>query len=409
MPRTVAPLTDTEIRKSKKKRLFDGGGLMLERLPSGARVWRLRYVRPNGKRNRISLGAYSEVSLADARDRRDEVRALLRKGLDPASAQRDQKAAERQEAASTFAVVGELWLAAREEKQKAGDISESTLRKARLVVRSYLIPELRHCPISTLTSRRATEAVEKIGTKTPSLAVKARHYLSMIVDFAIDKGLREEGRALSMRRMPKRPKSDGLPAATEPAEIRALIMAIDAYPTPVMRAALTLNMLTAVRPSNVAEAEWAEFDFDHAEWKIPASKMKMEEAHKVCLSTQAIAVLRGMKVYSESKRYVFPPLARQKTEHLHRDSMSKALRDMGFRGKHVTHGFRAMFRTAARERLRISKDVLEIMLAHANKNEVEAAYARETFFDERIEAMQRWADYLDGLRQSASPGADGSE
>jgi integrase len=409
MPRTVAPLTDTEIRKSKKKRLFDGGGLMLERLPSGTRVWRLRYIRPNGERNRISLGSYSEVSLAEARDRRDEVRALLRKGLDPASAQRDQKAAERQEAASTFAVVGELWLAARAKQQKAGDISESTLRKARLVVRSYLIPELRQCPIATLTSRRATEAVEKIAIKTPSLAVKARHYLSMIVDFAIDKGLREEGRALSMRRMPKKPKSDGLPAATEPAEIRALIMAIDAYPTPVMRAALTLNMLTAVRPSNVAEAEWAEFDFDHAEWKIPASKMKMDEAHKVCLSTQAIAVLRGMKVYSEGKRYVFPPLARQKTEHLHRDSMSKALRDMGFRGKHVTHGFRAMFRTAARERLRIPKDVLEIMLAHANKNEVEAAYARETFFDERIEAMQRWADYLDGLRQSASPGADGSE
>lgn len=403
MPRTVAPLTDTEIRKSKKKRLFDGGGLMLERLPSGARVWRLRYIRPNGDRNRISLGAYSEVSLADARERRDEVRALLRKGLDPASAQRDQKAAERQEAASTFAVVGELWLAAREEKQKAGDISESTLRKARLVVRSYLIPELRHCPIATLTSRRATEAVDKIATKTPSLAVKARHYLSMIVNFAIDKGFREEGRTLSMRRATKKPKSDGLPAATEPAEMRALIMAIDAYPTPVMRAALTLNMLTAVRPSNLAEAEWSEFDFDHAEWKIPAGKMKMAEAHKVYLSTQAINLLRDMRAYSDGKQFVFPPLARQKSEHLHRDSMSKALRDMGFRGKHVTHGFRAMFCTAARERLRIPKDVREVTLAHGSKNEVEAAYNRATFLDERREAMQRWADYLDDLRKSARP------
>lgn len=409
MPRTVAPLTDTEIRKSKKKRLFDGGGLMLERLPSGTRVWRLRYIRPNGERNRISLGAYSEVSLADARDRRDEVRALLRKGLDPASAQRDQKAAERQEAASTFAVVGELWLAAREEKQKAGDISESTLRKGRLVVRSYLIPELRHCPIATLTSRRATEAVEKIATKTPSLAVKARHYLSMIVDYAIDKGLREEGRTLNMRRASRKPKSDGLPAATEPAEMRALIAAIDAYPTPVTRAALKLNMLTAVRPSNVAEAEWAEFDLEHAEWKIPASKMKMALPHKVYLSTQAAAVLRDMKVYSDGKRYVFPPLARQKTEHLHRDSMSKALRDMGFRGKHVTHGFRAMFRTAGRERLRIAVDVLEVTLAHGSKNEVDAAYNRVTFLSERREAMQRWADYLDELRRNASPAAEGSE
>lgn len=185
--------------------------------------------------------------------------------------------------------------------------------------------------------------------------------------------------------------------------MRALVLAIDAYPTPVMRAALTLNMLTAARPSNVAEAEWAEFDLDHAEWKIPASKMKMAEAHKAYLSTQAIALLRDMRVYSGGKQFIFPPLARQKTEHLHRDSMSKALRDMGFRGKHVTHGFRAMFCTAARERLRIPKDVRDITLAHASKDKVEAAYNRATFLDERREAMQRWADYLDGLRKGAKP------
>lgn len=102
MAKTVAPLTDTEIRKSKKSRLFDGGGLMLERTESGSRIWRLRYIRPSGARNRISLGAYPEVSLADARKRRDQVRALLREGLDPTSAQRDQKAADRKEAALTF-------------------------------------------------------------------------------------------------------------------------------------------------------------------------------------------------------------------------------------------------------------------------------------------------------------------
>jgi integrase len=408
MARTVAPLTDTEIRKSKKPRLFDGGGLMLERTQSGARIWRLRYVRPDGARNRISLGAYPEVSLAEARKRREQMRALLRKGDDPASAQRDQKETDRKEAATTFAVVAELWLAKKEAELKAGTLSDSTLRKARLVVRSYLIPELRQCPIATLTRRHATDAVDKVAAKSPSLAVKAQQYLVAIVDFAISESLREEGRTLSLRRSLKKPKSTGLPAATEPSEMRALILAIDAYPTPVTRAALKLNMLTAVRPSNVAEAEWIEFDFEHAEWKIPASKMKMAVAHKVYLSAQAIALLREMRAYSDGKRYVFPPLARQKTEHLHRDSMSSALRDMGFRGKHVTHGFRAMFRTAARERLRIAVDVLEVTLAHASKSEVDAAYNRVTFLSERREAMQRWADYLDDLRQGAKP-ADSSK
>lgn len=403
MSKTVAPLTDTEIRKSKKQRLFDGGGLILERVESGARLWRLRYRRPDGKRNRLGLGAYPEVSLAEARKRRDQARAMLRKGLDPGNAQRDQRESERKEAASSFTVIANQWLATKEAEMKAGALGEATLRKIRLVVRNYLIldTELRKCPIATLTSRQASEALKRI--ESPSLAAKARQYLASIVGFAIDKELREEGRVLNLRRAVKKSKTAGLPAATEPAEMRALITAIDAYPTPVTRGALKLNMLTAVRPSNVAEAEWAEFDLEHAEWKIPGRKMKMGQEHKVYLSTQAVTLLRDMKVYSDGKRFVFPPLARQKSEHLHRDSMSSALRDMGFRGKHVTHGFRAMFRTAARERLRIPSDVLEITLAHASKNEVEAAYDRTTFVDERRTAMQRWADYLDMLKALPAP------
>jgi integrase len=402
MAKTVAPLTDTEIRKSKKQRLFDGGGLMLERVESGARLWRLCYRRPDGKRNRLGLGSYPDMSLAEARKRREQVRDMLRKGLDPARAQRHQSDIKRKEAASTFAVVARQWTASKEAEVKAGTLSEATLRKVRLV-QMYLIKALPDCPIATLTSRQAKAAIDKVAERSPSLAVKARQYLVSIVDFAIEKELREEGRTLSLRSAVKKPKSAGLPAVTEPTQMRALIVAIDAYPTPVTRAALTFNMLTAVRPSNVAEAEWAEFDLDHAEWKIPGSKMKKGEEHKVYLSTQAVALLRDMKIYSEGKRFVFPPLARQKTEHLHRDSMSSALRDMGFRGKHVTHGFRAMFRTAARERLRIPSDVLEITLAHASKNEVEAAYDRATFIDERRDAMQRWADYLGTLKALPAP------
>lgn len=130
--------------------------------------------------------------------------------------------------------------------------------------------------------------------------------------------------------------------------------------------------------------------------------MKMRKAHIVPLPDQAIELLRTMQVWTQGRRYVFPALARQKTEHLHRDTLSKALREMGFKGKHATHGFRTALRTIARERLGIDSDVLEAQLAHAKRGDVQQAYDRTVFTDERRRVMQEWADYLDKLRANTS-------
>lgn len=219
-----------------------------------------------------------------------------------------------------------------------------------------------------------------------------------IVTYAIHEGLRDEGRFLSLRgAMPKHEKGN-IPAATDPRVIIELLHAVDEYPTKVVRAALKLAMFTAMRPGIVASARWADIDLNTAEWSVPGPMMKMKHAHIVPLPRQAIAVLHEMMQLTTDQEYVFPPLAKQKTDLIHREAMSKALRNMGFKGRHSTHGFRGMLRTVARERLGVDSDVLEAQLAHAKKGDVQKAYDRTTFNDERRRVMQAWADYLDNLR-----------
>ncbi|HET9818462.1 MAG TPA: site-specific integrase [Rhodanobacteraceae bacterium] len=265
-----------------------------------------------------------------------------------------------------------------------------------------MIPALRRKSITTLTSQDAAAVVEAINAQAPPIAAKARQYLGGIVKQAIRDNLREDGKLLSLEGTVNNKAKHSIPAATNPREVAALVKAIDGYPVPVTRAALKLAMLTAMRPGIIASARWDEIDFDNAEWAVPGERMKMRHAHIVPLQRQSLALLRELQIYSLGHEYVFPPLARQTTPHLHRDALSAALRRMGFQGKHATHGFRAMLRTMARERLHIDADVLEAQLAHAKKGEVNRAYDRTTFGDDRRRVMQQWADYLDSLRSGAN-------
>jgi integrase len=274
----------------------------------------------------------------------------------------------------------------------------ATITKAEYIIGDYLTPALRHQSITTLTSKTASDALRKIP---PTLAIMARSYLSRLVTYAIQEDLREEGRLLSLRGAVPKSQKGHIPAAVDIADVRRVAQVVESYPTPVTRAALKVAMLTAQRPGNVAAMEWDEVDLDAAEWSIPAEKMKMRHAHIVPLSKQAVELLRGMLAYTDGKQYVFPPLARQNTPHLHRDALSAALRRSGLQGTHATHGFRGMFRTVARERLNIAADVLEAQLAHAKKDEIQKAYDRTQFLVERKAATQQWADYLDDLRTNA--------
>lgn len=392
MTTTMNRLTAQAVKNAAPGKHFDGGGLYVEVTASGSRRWYLKYRRPDGRENRLSLGV--GLSLAEARDKRAKARALLRDGIDPAVERAERDAAAKRAAAASFPTVAEAWI----EHSRRG-WAPATLKKARYIIGDYLIPALRNQSIATLSSKAASDALGKIP---PTLAVMARSYLGRIVTYAIQEGLRDDGRLLSLRGAIPKAEKGHIPAAVNLADVRLVLEAVESYPVPVTRAALRIAMLTAQRPGNVAGMEWAEVDLDAAEWLLPAEKMKTRHAHIVPLSRQAVETLRGMLAYTDGRRYVFPPLARQTTQHLHRDALSAALRRKGLQGMHATHGFRGMFRTLARERLNVPADVLEAQLAHAKKDEIQKAYDRTAFIAERHKVMQAWADYLDTLRTGAN-------
>ncbi len=377
-------------------RVADAFGLCIEVAPTGtseSKLWRFRY-RYGGRAKMLALGAYPIVTLEKARQKRDDARRLLADGINPMDKRRGDAEARKRKERGMFPTVAHEWLTFK--KQSVGT---ETYRKAKLVIEGDLIPALRRHSIADLATKDCTRALRDIAERAPHLAAKARQYLGGIVDYAIKEGLRDDGKLLSLRGVIPTFDKGHIAAVTKPAELAVLLRAIDGYSTHLTRSALQLASLTAMRPAVIASARWEHIDLDAAEWHVPGNLMKMGNDHVVPLPRQAIALLRELQAITGEGEYVFPSPARQKTPHLHRDALSKALRDMGFQGKHATHGFRGTLRTMARERLSVDIDILEAQLAHAKKGDVQKAYDRTTFDDQRREVMQSWADYLDTLRR----------
>ena len=271
MPRRATPLTSLRIRQAAPEAypLWDGNGLHLILTPAGERHWRWKYYRPDGRENRLALGNLREVGLAQARLACGEARALLRQGRDPGAERVAAKQQARRQAGAAFPIAAAHWLA-----KKQPDWAQATHRKARYVVETYLVPKLRHESVTSLGSREANAALDSIAAAAPELARKARQYLNGILEEAVLGGLREEGRPLSLRRGTRRLQGH-IPAATEVRQVRALVRAIETYPTEVTRAALKLAMYTAMRPGVVVGARWEEVDPELGEWHVPGDRMKM--------------------------------------------------------------------------------------------------------------------------------------
>lgn len=391
----MAVLTDKSARSAKcppgKKmiRIADGDGLYLQVDPNGAKHWRLRY----GRTRMMSLGSYPLTSLGDARKKARKQRALIEEGIDPVQARRDAKAAQQRVADGTFAACAEKWLT-----ERSPGWSDATRRKMELVTRRDLVGALGKRAASDITSGNVVRVLQRLAKHAPALAPKAAGAAQGIIRLAIRDGFREDGRILDLDLRHNLPahRDAHYSAPTTPDALAGAIAKIRSVPNPVTRAALLVGLHTAQRPGNVAAMRWADVNLAAAEWLIPAEAMKMEQSHLVPLSRQSIELIESMRPFG-SGDYVFPALARQKTPHINRDTLSKALRDVGLRGLLTTHGVRAAFRTIARERLRADADVLEAALAHAKRGQVAAAYDRTQFLVERRELAQRWSDYLDRL------------
>jgi len=399
-------LTEIAIKSLKPKtkvyRVSDAAGLCLEVHANGRKHWRLRY-RHAGKSQMMSLGPWPLISLALARRKRDDARRLLYDGIDPVRHKRAQAEAHLRERDGLFPIVAKAWL-----DFKEGTVGTETYRKMKLVVEGDLIPALRRHSVTTLTTKDCTSILRDVAARAPNLATKARQYLNGIIDYAIKEGLREDGKVLALRGVIPTYEKHHIAAITRPDELGPLLRAIDDYGSPTTRDALLFASWTALRPAIVASAQWPHIDLDAAEWHIPGALMKMGHDHIVPLPRQAVAMLRARRDALPARQaYVFPSPARQTTPHLHRDALSKALRDMGFQGKHATHGFRGTLRTMARERLGVDIDVLEAQLAHAKRGDVQKAYDRTTFDDQRREVMQAWANYLDQRRAQTAASTRG--
>lgn len=388
-------LTDTAVRQARPRerayKLADGGGLSLVVTATGSRWWRFDY-HFAGRRKTISLGTYPKVSLARARQAHAQARELLEDGVDPSAQRRAEKAARE----TTFAGVADEWLAG---TRKAW--SDAHAETVRYRLDRYLLPRLGARPIGAIEPPELLAALKPLDDR-PDTARRAKQIAGQVFRYAVAHGLAQRDPTADLRGVLSAPVTRSRAAITDPRQVGPLLRAIDGYEGhPVVRAALRLLPRVFVRPGELRRMEWVEIDFERAEWRIPAERMKMREAHIVPLARQALTILEDVRPLTGRGRYVFASV-RSARQPLSENTLNAALRRLGYDKDEMTaHGFRALASSLLNEQ-GWPPDVIERQLAHAERNKVRAAYNRASHMGERRRMMQAWADHLDTLAASAN-------
>jgi Integrase len=402
-------LTDTAIRNAKpgqkSYRMFDGGGMYMEVTPAGGKLWRLKY-RFGGKEKRLALGAYPEVPLSQgnkdapnypgARQKAFAARTLLAQGVDPATIKHAQKTAERI-AGETFEFVARQWhekFSTRWTPGHAARIMTSLQQDA--------FPWIGSKPIRSILPPEVLSVARRVESRG---AIETAHRLvgniGMVFRYAVASGLANSDPTRDLRGALSPTNEMHHASITAPKDVATLMQSIAGYKgSLVTRCALRLAPLVFVRPGELRHAEWPEFNIDTAEWRIPAVKMKMRAQHIVPLSRQALEVLKELRPLTGSGRYLFPS-ERTSDRPMSDNTVNAALRRLGYSKEEMTgHGFRSMASTLLNEQ-GWNRDAIERQLAHAERNNVRAAYNFAEFLPERRKMMQGWADYLESLLNGA--------
>ncbi|MBC8097203.1 MAG: integrase arm-type DNA-binding domain-containing protein [Akkermansiaceae bacterium] len=402
MPKLAKPLTDTQVKTAKSKdkpyTLADGGGMYLEVAPTGSKIWRMAYRQENGKPNRLTFGAYPEVSLLEARAKRTSARKQLSDGIDPGQFKRDEKHAKAVAAINTFEGVAVAWLG-----KTAAIRAATTQDKLASWLKKDVFPFIGDMPISTIKPLDVLTTAQKMEARgAVDSAHSVKRLCGQILRYAVATGLAERDVTMDLKGALTATVQTNYAAITEPKQAGELMRSIFAYTGhPYAVAALKLTPLVFVRPGELRSAEWAEIDLDAAEWRIPGSKMKMKVDHLVPLSVQAVEILRGMHAMTGGEKFVFPSI-RTGARCMSENTINAALRSMGYSKEVMTaHGFRAMARTIMDEVMGERVDLIEHQLAHAVKDPNGRAYNRTAHLPARRKMMQRWADYLDTIRAGA--------
>ena len=383
-------LTDKAAKAAKPKekiyRLFDGGGLYLEISPKGNKYWRLK-CRFNGKEDRLAFGVYPQVTLAEARQKREDARRMLAAGKNP-------RYAMGKAPSVAFKKVAEEWLAKNSPKWTERYINTATNRLTRDVY-----PRLGSMDMAAITAQDVLGVIRAIDSR--GAAEKARKVLGMIsriFAYAIvtqPEITQNPAIGLSIAISQKPVQHNPYLSEKELPEFLQRVREYTGHPVVVM--ALRFMLITMVRTQEMRFAVWPEIDEKKGVWTIPAERMKMRRPHIVPLPRQAVAILQEAKKFRQED-IIFPsPLRRGRV--LSENAVLYALYDMGYRGRLTGHGFRATASTILNER-GFSGDAIEMQLAHVDKNRVRAAYNHAEILNERRVLLQAWADLLDQLENA---------
>lgn len=394
-------LSDIAIRKSqpteKQYKLTDGEGLYLLVTPSGGKYWRYDY-RFDGKRKTYAIGTYPDVPLKLARERKLDARKLVADGIDPNEMKKANKRARREAAANSFEIVAREWLV----KYSANWTEDHKERITRRLEKD-VFPYIGSKPVEQIQAPELLTVVRRVENRGAlDTAHRVLQNCGQVFRYAVatGRGSQDPSGALKGALPPVKQKHHA--SITDTKKIGGLLRAIDDYEGQfITKCALRFVPYCFVRPKELRHAEWTEFDLNHAEWRIPAQKMKMRETHIVPLSSQAVEILKELQPLTGSGKYLFPSV-RSSQRPMSENTVNAALRRMGFSKDEMTgHGFRSMASTLLNEQ-GWNKDAVERQLAHSERDNVRAAYNYAEYLPERRKMMQAWADYLDALKAGAS-------
>lgn len=395
-------LTDMAIRRSKPSdkpyKVTDSNGLYLLVNPRGSKLWRVKY-RMNGVERKLALGAYPEVSLADARAARDAARKNLARDVDPNSAKRQARIEVSIRAGNSFATVAAELI----EKKTREGLAEPTLKKMRWFVK-LLGTEFGKRPVTEVTPQEILHELRKHERRGRfDTANLLRAFVSRVFRYAVATARADRDPAQLLIGALITLKVKHFAAITDPVEFGGLLRAIGDYQgDPSVMYALKLAPHVFQRPGELRQMEWAEIDFDKAVWTIPITKMKMRQPHAVPLSLQGTAILKEMQALSGSGRYVFPSIRTGKRP-ISDNTMNAAMRRMGYSKDQMTaHGFRTSASSLLNESGKWNPDAIERALAHTVAGSVRRIYNQAAYWQERVKMAQWWSDYLDELRKSGN-------
>lgn len=393
-------LTDTQLRNAKPAEkdytITDGQGLSILITSKGAKGWRFRY-RHLGKPKLISFGTYPEVSLQQARARRDEARALVAKGKDPGEARKEAKAQAKLEALNTFEAVGNEWHALHNKNK-----SERHQQRVKRWLEFYLYPTLGNKAISSITAPMLLETTNILQKQSKlETAHRIIQTAGQVFRYAIQKGFATNNPAPDLKGALPPPVVKNMAAILEPKNFAGLLRSIEGYQgTLTVRCALKLAPLLFQRIGELRHMKWADLDFERNEWRYTVTKTKTE--HIVPLSTQAVDIIKEMQSYSGHGQFVFPG-GRTHERPMSENAINGALRNLGYDTQNdiTGHGFRAVAQTLGEQELGFDPKHIERQLAHSVANPLGTAYERAQFLKDRKVMMQTWADYLDELKTGA--------